>query len=103
MKLKNKLIIALIVFLIFDIYIAYKGSARAGDTIQIKTHMEKARNVSFTMGQSVFLDNTLILKARITNVFIDMIHQKAVKPNNALITDWSDLCACLENVGVRNG
>lgn len=54
-------------------------------------------------GRAYFWTTLLSLKARITNVFIDMIHQKAVKPNNALITDWPDLCACLENVGVRNG
>ena len=68
----------------------------------IKTHLEKADNVRFTMLQSIFLNNTLILEAWITNVFIDMNHQKVVEPDNSLISGWPDLGTCLKRDGVRN-
>lgn len=92
-----------IVHVVAEVSVKYKGSARAGDTIQIKTHLEKAGHASFTMGQSIFLNNTLILKAGVTNVFIDMHHQNTVEPNRALVSGWPDLCTCLKREGARNG
>ncbi len=85
-----------IVHVVAGLSVKYKGSARAGDTIQIKTHLEKAGHVSFTMGQRIFLDSMLILEADITNVFIDMNHQNAVEPDTQLISGWPDLCTCLK-------
>lgn len=92
-----------IAHVVAEISVKYKRSARAGDTIHIKTQLEKAEHVSFAMGQSIFLDNTLILEAWITNVFIDMIHQRVVEPNDALISGWPDLCNCLKRGIMKSG
>ena len=91
-----------IIHVVAEIVVKYKRSAKAGDTIQIKTHLEKVENVRFTMVQSIFLNNTLILEAWITNIFVDINHRKVVEPNNSLISGWPDLCACLKRDGIRN-
>ncbi len=92
-----------IIHVVAGVSVKYKRSAKAGDNIQIKTYLEKAEHVSFTMGQSIFLNNILILEAGITNVFIDMNHQNTVEPDSALISGWPDLCSCLKRKGVGNG
>lgn len=92
-----------IVHVVTGLSVAYRGSARAGDTIQIKTQLEKAGRVSFTMEQRILLENRLILDASITNVFIDRVLQTAVEPDTQLISGWPDLCEGLKKGGVRNG
>ena len=91
-----------IVHVVADLFVTYKGSARAGDTVHIKTHLEKAGRVSFTMGQRIFVNSVLILDAGITNVFFDMNHHGAVEPSMALISGWPDLSVCLKKGGVKN-
>ena len=91
-----------IIHVVAEINVKYKRSARAGDTIQIKTHLEKAENVRFSMLQSIFLNDTLILEALITNVFINMKHHKVVEPDKTLISGWHDLQACLKRDAVNN-
>ena len=86
-----------IIHVVAGVCVKYKKSARAYDTIKIKTYLEKAAHVSFTMGQNIFLDNTLIVEAEITNVFIDINHQNTIKPDKALISGWPDLCSCLNS------
>ncbi len=80
-----------IIHVVANLSVTYKHSARAGDTIEIKTGLEETGQTSFTMAQNIYSQKNLVLEAQITNVFIDMKTGKPSEPTEELISGWPDL------------
>ena len=85
-----------IIHTVAGIAVDYKSSARAGNIIRMESALGKVGQKSFSMDQKMYLKESLILKAIVTNAFIDLSSQKPVMPNKNLINGWQDLADSIE-------
>ncbi len=92
-----------IIHVVAHLSVSYTHSARANESIEIKTRLDKVGQASFTMAQSIFTKKKQVLEAQVTNVFIDIRTGKPAEPPRSFISGWSDLSDCIKIKGGKNG
>jgi len=77
-------------FIVVNININYKSSAKFGDILLIKTDLKKVGTKSVVLTQKIFIKgtNTLVVEADVTFVILDGKIGKAIEINDEIKSLW---------------